>query len=118
MQDNPFSSILGTIRDDAKDRSVGAWRFGKVVSVEPLVVEMGGQNLEGKDLLVNIQLIENEEEIEMPDTTGILNGEAVEGELRSPSAIFGGVLEAGDQVVLLQPEDGQQYVVLCKVVEV
>jgi len=41
---------------------------------------------------------------------------AVDSGTLSGSASLGGIISPGDRVVLLQSGDGQEYVILCKVV--
>lgn len=86
QQENPYSSILHTIRSDSDDRTVTPWRIGRVAALSPLAIEIGGFPLSGRELLINEELLRD-----------------------AP-------LIVGDQVVLLQSGDGQQYVALCKVV--
>lgn len=90
MQDNPYSAILNITRRDQRERAVAAWVLGRVISRSPAVVRLGEARLSGADLLVNPLLLRSDRESEL--------------------------MEPGDQVVMLQSGDGQQYVVLCKVV--
>jgi len=129
------------MRQDIDERTVWPWALGKVISVTPLAIELGGHKLTGNDLLVNYQIIENEEDVtlheidaEFTDITGNLSETTdnitvekdyqwLAGNLQThgtlqAAGIFGGVLFPGDQVVLLRSEDGQLFVVLCKVVNV
>lgn len=128
MEENPFSSILNTLRQDADGRSFWPWQLGEVVSVEPLIIRTGDHELQGEDLWVNYQIIENEEEAEFLEILGWLEGavscpncgnpfrfDVARGEL-AVEGIFKGVLHPGDRVVLLAGQEGQHFVVLCRVV--
>lgn len=125
-QDNPYSTILNIIRADARENTSAPWRLGAVVSVSPLVVELAGIPLTGQDLLVNPLLLEHSRPIQA-EVSGSLNGStdcetcnmtnfAVTTGALGGFAHWGGALAPGDQVVLLQSQDGQQFVLLCKVV--
>lgn len=127
IQENPYSALLKVLRDDADSRRIWPWRFGEVVSVEPLVIETGQNLLSGRELWVNYQLRENQEEVTLSETQGSLNGSvdcevggigtmSVASGLIHAQGTFHGVLVPGDRVVLLQNEDAQEFVVLCKVV--
>lgn len=127
MQENPYSSILRTMREDANEQKSSAWVLGNVMGVAPLVIQYNGMALTGTDLLVNFQLRTNAEAVILSNLTGKLNGTVdctsgsitgmavTSGNLQA-AGVFGGVLAPGDQVVMLRSDDGQQFVVLCKVV--
>jgi hypothetical protein len=51
MNDNPFSSVVKTIREDNK--SPESYRLGTVTSVSPLIVEVSGTSQDESDLLKN-----------------------------------------------------------------
>lgn len=128
MQEEPFTSILNTVRRDADQRSFWPWQLGEVLSVEPLVIKTGDHKLQGKDLWVNYQIIENQEDARFLEIRGFLEGKSSCENCDSPfrhdvktgelevHGIFGGVLHPGDQVVLLAGAEGQHFVVLCRVV--
>lgn len=90
MQDNPYSSIINLWRKDGGERAVSPWRLGRVVSRSPVAVRIGKETLSGAELLVNPRLLRSEREDDL--------------------------IYPNDRVVLLQSGDGQQFVVLCKVV--
>lgn len=128
MEDNPYSAFLGVIRKDSDDRSVPVWCLGVVVSTAPLAVRTGTLTLTGDALLVNYQLRENIEKAALMNVSGEVDASShceqggslskltVTGGTLKAQAVFGGVLAVGDQVAMLRSEDGQQYLVLCKVV--
>jgi hypothetical protein len=53
MQENPYSGILKVIESRAKGQVPITFRLGKVVSVNPLKVTVGGTEQSGTDLLKN-----------------------------------------------------------------
>lgn len=73
----------------------------------------------GADLLVNPQLLPHEETAALSELKGGLEGapavSVTNGSLGG-KALLGGVLVPGDRVAMLASADGQQYVVICKVV--
>lgn len=50
MQDNPYSEIVRAIRKDAGERLPQFYRFGKVVSANPLRIDVAGTIQEKSDL--------------------------------------------------------------------
>lgn len=127
MQDNPYSMILNTFRQDTDARGSPAWCLGVVVTVAPLTVQTGGIILSGTDLLVNYQLRANTEAVALSEVSGTLVGsvDCEKGSITALTAtggtlaaqgLFGGVIAPGDRVVMLRDADAQQFIVLCKVV--
>lgn len=127
MEENPYSALLQTIREDSDHRAGEPWLLGRVKSAVPLVVEYGGQEYWGQELLVNPQLLPNQEPVLLEGPAGRLTAtadcgagqlgalEVTGGSLRA-SGLFGGILAPGDQVALLPSRDCQSFVVVCKVV--
>jgi len=121
MEDNPYSAFWNVVRADSAERASPSWLLGKVITVQPLVVQCGGQNLSGSDLLCNIQLLKHDRDLKQRNITGELIEPppigVVDGTLDS-TATHDHLLESGDQVAMLMSGDGQHFVVLCKVVAV
>lgn len=128
MEDNPYSALVGALRTDTDSRIQDTWTLGKVQSVQPLVVEIGGQLMRGKDLLVNVQLLENHEPVKLAGIQGVLNGvvdcgagevqiQVTDGHVQA-NGTFGGILQPGDRVVALPDREAQVFIIACKVVQV
>ncbi len=119
MEENPYAGILEVVRTDADARSASPWVIGTVAATAPLTVMLGGIPLSGADLLVNPQLLPHEETAALSELKGSLEGSpavsVTNGSLGGKS-LLGGVLVPGDRVAMLASADGQQYVVICKVV--
>ena len=130
MEENPYSGILNVMRRDAEQRRPkSGWLLGVVQSAAPLAIFCGGMQdpLTGADLRVNYQLRGNAERVTLQEAKGSLTGtvdcekgsitgmEVSSGTLEA-AGLFGGVLAPGDLVALLPSEDGQEFLVLCKVV--
>lgn len=129
QQDNPYASILNTVRGVNRRMHRAAWGLGIVTSKNPLVIKYGDHDLSGKDLLVNYHLVPgHKEKTTLQNISGTLGAsvdcehgsitkiDVSSGTLES-TGIFGGVLEAGDHVAMLCAEDQQTFIVLCKVVD-
>ena len=86
IQDNPFSAFINVIREDTFERAVAPWCFGIIRSLSPTTVEIGGQ-LVKSGVSINARLTEQP-----------------------------GIIGMGNKVVMLQSADGNEYVILCKVV--
>ena len=116
MEENPYAGILEVVRTDADARSASPWVIGTVAATAPLTVMLGGIPLSGA---VNPQLLPHEETAALSELKGSLEGSpavsVTNGSLEA-KALLGGVLVPGDRVAMLASADGQQYVVICKVV--
>lgn len=75
MEGNPYVNLITTLREDAMGQIPIYYRLGKVVSTDPLRIEVGGTIQEGSDLLRNngiyiddevmkLKRVSDEEEIE------------------------------------------------------
>ena len=86
MEGSPYSGIIQLLRRDQRENSRPAQYFGTVTKERPLKVLVGGVEYESSNLLINA---------------------SVKGSLRE-----------GDELLLLplDPEDGQDLLILCKVV--
>ncbi len=119
-QDNPYAALLGIFRQDAADQSPGwPWRFGIIRSLSPLMVDIAGKTVTD-GLWINPLLM---------GRGGTSNLSGLAGSLQSPGGnttvtggdlsgdiSLSGVLAVGDRVVLLQAKDGQEFIILSKVV--
>ena len=120
MEDNPFSVLVGEIKNMSRDQIPVVFRVGRVVSAYPLRVETGGIVLEASEIFVNEFLIKGaERKINFGDISGNLqiNGEAasVTGQAHGTFTAQDMGLSAGDRVILLTEADSTFYL-LCKVV--
>lgn len=120
MEDNPFSVLVGEIKNMSRDQIPVVFRIGRVVSVYPLRVETGGIVLEASEIFVNESLVKGtERKIDFGDISGNLqiNGEAayVTGQANGAFKAQDMGLSAEDRVILLTDEDNVFYL-LCKVV--
>lgn len=120
MEDNPFSVLVGEIKNMSRDQIPVVFRIGRVVSVYPLRVETGGIVLEASEIFVNESLVKGtERKIDFGDISGNLqiNGEAayVTGQANGTFKAQDMGLSAEDRVILLTDEDNVFYL-LCKVV--
>lgn len=117
IQDNPFSDMLNTMRQDADDRTVAPWIIGSINTVSPLTLIVNGQVVQ-TGIRVNTLLLGRNSTVNLTGLRGGLTGTpesiAVSSGNLSGAANLGGILSTGDEVVLLQSGNGQ-YVVLCKV---
>lgn len=96
--DNPYFNLLGMIQ---RKESYSPFLIGRVTAASPLRIQAG-------DILIS--------EGNMKINRSLLQGYAREmraegGQTRTYTATDG--LRAGDEVVLLESEDGQQFVLLC-----
>ena len=84
MEGSPYSGIIQLLRRDQRENSRPAQYFGTVTKERPLKVLVGGVEYESSNLLINA---------------------SVKGSLRE-----------GDELLLLplDPEDGQDLLILCK----
>ena len=90
MEDNPFSALVNEVKSISRDQVPVVFRIGRVISVAPLRIEVGGIQIEKNEIYINKALTLNLTDKE----TG---------------------LSIGDSVVLLTEADTTFYL-LCKVV--
>ena len=119
VQDNPYSTILNTFRHDTASRAVAAWTTGVIKSLEPLAVDISGRTVTN-GLSINALLLGRVGTAAFSGFTGSIQA-APEGLTVTGGALNGGIalgsaLAPGDRVVLLQSGNGQEYIILCKVV--
>mgnify|MGYP002601387170 FL=1 len=95
--------------------------IGTVVQPNPLIVKIGDLQIERENMKVNQALLAGYSRRMSMGTAGA-TGSTTKGDSISSIGISGGTfttqdgLKAGEQVVLLKSGDGQQYILLCKVV--
>ena len=95
MEENPYSALIGRIRNDMKALLPVTFRMGKVISAEPLKVDVAGTIQEADSLLINAAF-----------------------SFFAPLEPEEPYLTIGDMVLLVPIEDEQMYIILCKVVSV
>ncbi len=92
-----------------------------LVQPNPLIVKIGDLQIEQENMKVNQALLAGYSRRMSMGTAGA-TGSTTKGDGISSIGISGGTfttqdgLKAGEQVVLLKSGDGQQYILLCKVV--
>ena len=108
-EDNPYGNFLEIIRKEAHADGDAPFFIGTVVQPNPLIVKIGDLQIERENMKVNQALLASYSRRMSMGTAGA-------------TGISGGTfttqdgLKAGEQVVLLKSGDGQQYILLCKVV--
>jgi len=58
MEGNPYAVLLQTLRKDADARIPVSFRFGTVITADPLRIEVAGTVQEAEDLIKNAALSE------------------------------------------------------------
>lgn len=120
-EDNPYGNFLEIIRKEAHADGDAPFFIGTVVQPNPLIVKIGDLQIEQENMKVNQALLAGYSRRMFMGTAGA-TGSTTKGDGISSIGISGGTfttqdgLKAGEQVVLLKSGDGQQYILLCKVV--
>ena len=125
-EDNPYGNFLEIIRKEAHDNGDAPFFIGTVVQPNPLIVKIGDLQIEQENMKVNQALLAGYSRRMSMGTAGA-TGSTTKGDGISSIGISGDVYHtgriesrragsAGEQVVLLKSGDGQQYILLCKVV--
>ena len=120
-EDNPYGNFLEIIRNEAHADGEAPFFIGTVVQPNPLIVKIGDLQIERENMKVNQALLASYSRRMSMGTAGA-TGSTTKGDGISSIGISGGTfttqdgLKAGEQVVLLKSGDGQQYILLCKVV--
>ncbi|WP_368490850.1 DUF2577 domain-containing protein [Clostridium sp. BJN0013] len=117
---NPYNDILLKMRRQGAAYNPPSIDIGKVVTPNPLTIQINDTPLTKKKLLVSDFLLSSyKRKIKIPPTSA--TGSTTDGSITSigiPDAElnFTDGLKAGDMVACLATSDGQKYIVLCKVV--
>lgn len=117
---NPYNDIILKMRIQGAAYNPPSIDIGKVISSDPLTIQINDTPLTKKSLLVSDFLLANyKRKMNIPSTSA--TGSTTDGSITSigiPNAElnFTDGLKAGDMVACLATSDGQKYIVLCKVV--
>ena len=116
-EDNPYGNFLEIIRKEAHVDGDAPFFIGTVVQPNPLIVKIGDLQIEQENMKVNQALLAGYSRRMSMGTAGA-TGSTTRGDGISSIGIFTTQdgLKAGEQVVLLKSGDGQQYILLCKVI--
>ncbi|APM40540.1 DUF2577 domain-containing protein [Clostridium kluyveri] len=117
---NPYNDILLKMRSQGAAYNPPSIDIGKVISSDPLTIQINDTPLTKKNLLVSDFLLANyKRRIKIPSTSA--TGSTTDGSITSigiPDAELNFIegLKKDDMVACLATPDGQKYIVLCKVV--
>ena len=117
---NPYNEMIKKMRRQGAAYNPPSIDIGKVISPDPLTIQINDMPLSKKDLLVSDFLLANyKRKISIPSTSA--TGSTTDGSIASigiPDAELNFIkgLEKDDMVACLATSDGQKYIVLCKVV--
>lgn len=120
MEDNPFSVLVGEIKNMSREQTPVTFRVGRVVSASPLRVETGGIVLEPSEIYINNMLtvgFTKPTDIHINSGNLQINGEssAISGHMSGEIQTRDNILLVGDRVIMLTESDTTFYI-LCKVV--
>lgn len=112
MREKSWEQVFWDALDDHVPEAPRHVQLAKVVSVQPVVVSLGGLRYEQAkgQVVINAQLLKHEEKnvvISAPSPHGTITATVTH-----PTAI-----KEGDSVAVVQLEGKQQVIVLCKVVK-
>lgn len=134
QEDNVYGNFLQLMQEIGADRIPAPFFIGTVTQAEPLVITLGEISIERRNLKVNPALLAGYRRRLRLDTTTATGQTAERGggggyeafsshshgqsTIGVPDGTFTTLdtLKVGDEVVMLMSADGQQYIVLCKVV--
>lgn len=107
-QENPYTNLLGLMRDQGAKNNPTVCVLGKIVSVSPLKIQAGGVELSDDDLLVNSSLKSGyERKIDFSGTVCEVSGAS--GTATTTKAAYA----VGDTALLIPSADQQQYYFIC-----
>ncbi len=117
---NPYNDILLKMRKQGAAYNPPSIDIGKIISPDPLTIQIGDMQLAKKDLFVSDFLLGGyKRKISIPSTSA--TGSTTDGSITSigiPDAELNFIdgLKKDDMVACLATSNGQKYIVLCKVV--
>lgn len=133
-EDNPFMSMVGLMQEQGGSKSNQPFFIGEVISASPLIVQIEGVQITEEDMFINEFLLSGyQRAFSMATTTATGTTQSQSGGSGDSSfsshshdvetiGIPSGTWVAtssffvGDKVLLLYSENGQQFVLVCKVV--
>lgn len=113
MEDNPYSKLIGMMREQGQNAMPLTFSTGTVLSVSPLSLRVGGLTMSGAELLINPQLLKGYKR--KVSVTEVEPAEPLPS-CKCETEYLDDGLQVGDTVALLTLDGGQQFIVLCKVV--
>lgn len=111
--DNPYYNFAEMMRG-GKPNMGAPFLIGTVTAIEPLTVKAGDIPITRKNMKINSQLLAGYTRRMNLSTTAATG--ATSGSISIPSGSYTTLdgFSVGDEVLLLVSEDGQQYILLCK----
>ena len=132
-EDNPYYSLIGMMQDEGKVFNPTPFFIGKVTATEPLTVQVGDIPITRKNMKINSLVLGGyAREISIGETgaTGTTGSTGGGGNdysafsshshsiqrvgIPSGQMTMTDGLKTGDEVLLLVSEDGQQFILVCK----
>ncbi|MBQ2924918.1 MAG: DUF2577 domain-containing protein [Anaerotignum sp.] len=132
-EDNPYFNLISMMRDEWEEFNPAPFFIGKVTAAEPLTVQVGDISITRENMKINSMMLGGySRDISIAETgaTGT-TAEVAQGgndyaafashshSIQSVGIPDGRMtmtdgLQVGDEVLLLVSEDGQQYILICK----
>ena len=132
QEDNPYLSMIAMMQEEGKAFNPTPFLIGRVTAAEPLMVQVGDIPITRKNMKVNSMLLGGYgrdisiAETSATGTTGSTSGGSNYDSFASHSHSIERIgipngqmtmtdgLKTGDEVLLLVSEDGQQFILVCK----
>ena len=131
-EDDPFYSMIGMMRKEGMVGNTVPFLIGTISSTDPLLVRVMGNQIGRENLKINTFLLEGyERRMQLATTQAVgqttsrsggggydafASHEHAQSTIGIPDGTFTTMdaFAIGDEVLLLVSEDGQQYVLVCK----
>lgn len=135
-EDNPYYSMLELMASQGSINNPIPFLIGKIISVEPLLLQVNDLQLEREDLLISTRLLDKSKKVKITATAvtgnvtgsvsgtcsgvdgGLVSGSVVDGKLNSlnmsegVAEILEPIFSIGDSVVVLMSLDQQTFILL------
>ena len=130
IKDNPYSKLIEQMQRQGKNMNTPSIQIGRVVSPDPLTVEIGELQIDKDNILISDSLLSDyKRNIKLSNTnvSGSTNNAEIEDKgshehnidslsINSANIEFTDRLKTDDKLAILSTENKQTYIILAKVV--
>lgn len=114
MNKNPFSELVEVMREEGSVKNPPTFSIGTVTSESPLKIKTNDLELDQENnILINYNLLDHTQELTEENLLHVHSGETI---TYQNNMTVKQTLKVGDKVIIFETNDGQTYIIMCKVV--
>ncbi len=126
MKENPYSKMIEIMQKESANTNPPITQIGKVISPQPLIIEVGDLQVDKDNILIADYLLQNyKRKIKVPESE--TTGETAESNSHKHDVVKVGInevevtfldtLKQGDRLAVWPTEDKQTYIIVARVVD-